>query len=67
MYMLVYILSLPAFLGEYYDLASCQHAIREIYATQANLPGKRAPELEESINLRVSIQKSYICIPKKKG
>jgi hypothetical protein len=67
MYTLVFILATPAFLGEYMGLASCQNAIREIYSIQANPPGRRLPELEESINLRVSMQKSYVCIPKSKG
>jgi len=67
MYVLVFILASPGFVGDFFDLASCQSAIHEIYATQANPPGKRLQELEESINIRVSLQKSYICIPKKKG
>ena len=67
MYILVYILSVPAFLGEYSNLESCQNAIREIYTLQGNPPGQRLKEAEESITFRVSTQKSYGCIPKKKG
>ena len=67
MYILVFILGTSGFVGEYFDQASCQNAIREIYTIQANPPGKRMPELEESINIRISLQKSYICIPKHKG
>lgn len=67
MYTLVFIMATPVFLGEYFDLASCQNAIREIHSFQANPPGKRLPELEESINLRVSVQRSYVCIPKRKN
>jgi hypothetical protein len=66
MYTLVFILSTPVFLGEYYNLASCQNAIREIYAFQINPAGQRLPELNESINIRANTQKSYLCIPKKK-
>lgn len=67
MYTLVFIMTAPVFLGEYFDLASCQNAIREIYAVQVNPPGKRLPELEESITFRANNQKSYVCIPKRKG
>lgn len=63
---LVFILTTPVFLGTYSDFASCQNAIREIYSMQVNPPNKRLPELEESINFRVSTQKSYVCIPNKK-
>ena len=66
MYTLLYITSMT-FLGSYADLPSCQHAIREIYATQVNPPGRRLPELEESINTRISTQKTHICVPVKKG
>ncbi len=66
MYILVYILSAPAFLGEYSSLESCKNAIREIYTVQTNPPNQRLPELNESINLRISMQKSYVCLPKKK-
>lgn len=66
MYTLVFILVTPVFLGEYSDLGSCQNAIREIYTLLANPPGKRLPELEESITIRINTQKSYVCIPKKK-
>jgi hypothetical protein len=66
MYTLLFISSM-AYLGTYADLPSCQHAIREIFATQTNPPGKRLPELEESINLRVNTQKTYICVPTKKN
>ena len=59
--------STPAFLGEYSNIESCKNAIYEIYATQTNPPGKRMPELEESINLRISLQKNYVCVPKKKS
>ena len=67
MYTLIFILAAPVFLGTYSDLASCQNAIREIYAVQVNPPNKRLPELEESINFRVNTQKSYVCIPYKNG
>lgn len=67
MYTLVFILVTPVYLGEYFNQESCQNAIREIYSLLANPPGKRLPELEESINIRVSNQKSYVCIPHKKG
>ena len=67
MYTLVFILVTPVYLGEYFNQESCQNAIREIYSLLANPPGKRLPELEESINIRTSNQKSYVCIPNKKG
>lgn len=67
MYTLVFILATPVFLGQYFDLASCQNAIREIFTVQVNPPNKRLPELEESINFRISTQKSYICLPNKKA
>jgi len=67
MYTLVFILVTPVYLGEYFNQESCQNAIREIYAVQVNPPNKRLPELEESINFRVSTQKSYVCIPYKNG
>ena len=67
MYTLVFILVTPVYLGEYFNQESCQNAIREIYSLLANPPGKRLPELEESINIRLSNQKSYVCIPHKKG
>jgi hypothetical protein len=56
-----------AFLGSYADLPSCQNAIREIFLFRANPPGQRLPELNESINSRISIQKEYLCLPNKKG
>lgn len=66
MYNLV-LVSTMAFLGTYADMPSCQNAIREIFAQKMNPPGQRLPELEESINLRVSVQKTYLCVPAKKG
>lgn len=66
MFTLIFIVASPVFLGTYFDFPSCQNAIREIYAMQVNPPNKRLPELEESINFRVSTQKSYVCIPNKK-
>jgi len=66
MYTLIFVSSM-ALLGTYDDLPSCQNAIREIFAQKMNPPGQRLPMLDESINLRVSIQKTHLCVPAKKS
>lgn len=55
-----------AFLGEYQGLAACQKAIREIYLTKWNPLGQRLPEIEKAVDLQLSIQREYTCIPKAK-
>lgn len=56
-----------AFLGNYNDLASCQYAIHEIYATRMNIPGQRNPELEKTIQMQMDLKKEFLCLPAKKG
>jgi hypothetical protein len=56
----------PAYLGEYFNLESCQSAIREIYITQINPTRKRIPEIEKNVEIALQFQKSYICLPQKK-
>ena len=63
MYALVFILSTPAFLGNYTSMNSCQNAIRTIYSARMNPPGQSLPEVEKSINSIMQNKKEYICIP----
>lgn len=68
MYTLIFIaLATPAYLGTYANIESCQNAIREIYLAKSNPPNQRLKEVEESIQIRMGMQKEYICIPSKKG
>lgn len=69
MYILIFLMAsgTPAYLGEYSGLDSCHNAVREIYATQINPPGKRSSEFDKVIDLRMSTQTNYVCIPKKKN
>jgi hypothetical protein len=66
MYTLLYITTM-AFMGTYADLPSCENAVREIVTVQMNPPGQRLPAVNESINLRIAMQKSFVCVPVKKG
>ena len=63
MYALVFILSTPAFLGNYTSMNSCQNAIREIYSGRLNPTGEYLPELDKSIKLIMKNKKEFICIP----
>ena len=63
MYALVFILSTPAFLGNYTSMNSCQNAIRAIYSARMNPPGQTLPEVEKSITSIMQNKKEYICIP----
>ena len=56
-----------AFLGTYADLASCQNAMYEIYATRINIPGQRDSEVDKNIQKILKVEKSLVCIPVKKG
>jgi hypothetical protein len=72
MYNLIYMVviaqaQLMGFMGEYNDLASCQYAIHEIYATRLNPAGQRNPELEKTIQLYMATKTEFVCIPVKKG
>ena len=58
---------LTGFLGSYNDLASCQYAIHEIYATRMNIPGQRNPEIEKTIQIQMDLKKEFLCLPAKKG
>jgi hypothetical protein len=66
MYNLLFVLASPVFLGQYPNLESCQDAIYEIFATQMNPPGQRIPAVEQSIQIKLKYQKSYLCVPTKK-
>jgi hypothetical protein len=67
-YILLAVMSMPAvFQGEFTDLASCQNAIHEIYATKMNPPNQRLPEIEEAVKQQLKVQRSFICVPKQKG
>jgi hypothetical protein len=54
-------------MGTYADLPSCQNALYEIYATKMNVPGQRNPELDKVIQLQLKVDKSFVCVPMKKG
>jgi hypothetical protein len=47
-------------------LASCQSAIREVYATKMNAPGQRNPEFEKIIQIQIDNKKEFLCVPIKK-
>lgn len=65
MWTLLFVLNAPfAYLGDYKDQASCQSAIREIYAHRINPPGQRLKELESSIDLQVKNNKEFLCVKK---
>jgi len=61
------IISNFAFMGTYADLPSCQNALYEIYATRMNAPGRRTPEVDKVIQTQLKFEKSFICVPVKKG
>jgi hypothetical protein len=63
MYALVFILSTPAYLGNYHNLHSCENAIRQIYAGRLAPVGQPLPELDKSITLLLKNKKEFICIP----
>ena len=56
-----------AFMGTYADLPSCQNALYEIYATRMNAPGQRDPETDKNIQKLLKVEKSFVCVPVKKG
>lgn len=65
MFTLLFVLNLPyAYLGDYKDQASCNAAIREIYAHRINPPGQRLKELESAIELQVKNGKEFLCVKK---
>jgi hypothetical protein len=66
MYNLLYIANF-VFMGTYADLPSCQNALYEIYATKMNVPGQRSPEIEKTIQTQMKFEKSFVCVPVKKG
>lgn len=61
------IISNFAFMGTYADLPSCQNALYEIYATRMNAVGQRTPEIDKIIQTQLKFEKSFICVPVKKG
>ena len=65
MYTLLYIANF-VFMGTYADLASCQNALYEIYATRQNAPGQRSPEIDKAIQIQLKFEKSFVCVPMKK-
>ena len=54
-------------MGTYADLPSCQNALYEIYATRMNIPGQRSPEIDKAIQTQMKFEKSFVCVPVKKG
>ena len=66
MYTLLYIANF-VFMGTYADLASCQNALYEIYATRMNIAGQRSPEIDAIIQRQLKVEKSFVCVPVKKG
>jgi hypothetical protein len=66
MYNLLYIANF-VFMGTYADLPSCQNALYEIYATKANSPGQRSPDIDKAIQTQMKFEKSFVCVPVKKG
>jgi hypothetical protein len=54
-------------MGTYADLASCQNALYEIYATRQNSPGQRSPEIDKAIQIQLKFEKSFVCVPMKKN
>ena len=66
MYNLLYIANF-VFLGTYADLPSCQNALYEIYATRMNPAGQRLPEIDKNIQNNLKFDKSFVCVPVKKG
>jgi len=71
MYNLLYMITigtapLITYLGDYNDLASCQSAIREVYATKMNAPGQRNPEFDKIIQIQIDNKKEFLCVPIKK-
>lgn len=68
MHNLLYIVTgmAPVFLGTYVNEPSCQNAIREIYTLQMNPANQRLPEIEKAVDLKIQLQKNYICVPQQK-
>ena len=66
MYNLLYIANF-VFMGTYADLPSCQNALYEIYATRMNPAGQRLPEIDKNIQNNLKFEKSFVCVPVKKG
>ena len=66
MYNLLFIANF-AFMGTYADLPSCQNALYEIYATRMNPAGQRLPEIDKNIQNNLKFEKSFVCVPVKKG
>ena len=54
-------------MGTYADLPSCQNALYEIYATRMNIAGQRSPEIDAVIQRQLKVEKSFVCVPVKKG
>jgi hypothetical protein len=50
--------------AEFDNLASCQNAVREIYAQKINPPGQRLKELDQTIDLQVKTSREYLCVKK---
>lgn len=65
MYILLFVLNAPfAYMGDYKDLAMCQNAIKEIYLQRINPPGKRLPELNQTIEIQLTTSKEFLCVKK---
>jgi hypothetical protein len=62
MFTLIFLANMTV-LGTYANMASCQHAMHEVYAVKYNPPGMRMPEVEESIKVRMKYAKEYVCLP----
>lgn len=65
MYTLILVLG-SAYMGTYADLPSCQNAIHKIYEMKINPYHIQNPEIKKAIDLTVSLQREYVCIPKTK-
>ena len=66
MYNLLYIANF-VFMGAYADMPSCQNALYEIYATRMNAPGQRNADIDKAIQQILKFEKSFVCVPVKKG
>lgn len=63
-YILISLILSNGWAVEFDSLASCQNAVREIYAQKINPPGQRLKELEQTIDLQVKTSKEYLCVKK---
>lgn len=63
-YILISLILSNGWAVEFDSKASCQDAIREIYAQKVNPPGQRLKELEPTIDIQVKTSKEYLCVKK---